>query len=80
MTVHEHTQVAAWLVRYVFGVKRYEPPDRVAISGDWVEDTAGVVSRFVGLGADRQPVLAAANAYDELRDALDGARLSWCSP
>lgn len=64
------------LVREFFGTFRTEPRDLVAVSGDMVQDASGVVYFFVGLTADRQPVLVGtADECDVLRVALESARL-----
>lgn len=64
------------IVRDFFGTFRPEPRDIVAVSGDMVQDASGVVHFFVGLTADRQPVLVdTIDDFEVMHTALENARL-----
>lgn len=64
------------IVHEFFGSFRPEPRDIVAVSGDMVQDASGTVRFFVGLTADRQPVLVETiDEFEVMHTALENARL-----
>ena len=64
------------LVNKFFGEFRPEPRDLVVVSGDMVQDSAGRVSIFVGLTANREPVLVDTICdFEVLHKALEKSRL-----
>lgn len=63
------------LVQVFFGTVRPEPRDLVVVSGDAVVDASGRLSYFVGMDANRRPVLAdTPELCADARQLLDNAR------